>query len=196
MLQGTIVRLEPLTLEHVPALCDIGLDPELWRYTVSVISSHDDMVEYVNAALAVREAGTGLPFVTVLQENNQVIGSTRFANYEAANLRAEIGWTWIAQPWQRSGANIEAKLLMLRHAFDVLGFNRVEFKTDALNDKSRTALRGIGAVEEGTFRRHMVCANGRIRDSVYYSIIKEEWPAVRAALQQRLNRHTKVEAGT
>ncbi|MGQ0813371.1 MAG: GNAT family N-acetyltransferase [Gemmatimonadota bacterium] len=156
-------------------------------------SYHDEYHEArgdggIHAALALQESGTALPFVTVLRRENRVIGSTRFANYEAPHRRVKIGWTWIAPPWQRSGANVEAKLLMLTHAFDVLGLNRVEFKTDAINAKSRNALLGIGAREEGTLRSHMVLGNGRVRDSVYFSITKEEWPAVRARLRERLER--------
>lgn len=185
-LRGSRVRLEPLSLAHVPMLCEVGLDPELWRMTSTNITDAVEMEAYVRAALATRDAGTALPFATVLEAENRVIGSTRFANYDPGNRRVEIGWTWIAPRWQRSGANVEAKLLMLTHAFDVLGCNRVEFKTDALNDKSRTALLGIGALEEGTLRSHMVLWNGRIRDSVYYSVIREEWPQVRARLENRL----------
>lgn len=179
------MRLEPLSIEHVDALFAIN-DPELWRWTVVRIATREHMAEYVATAIAWRAAGTALPFVTVLKSENRVIGCTRFANYEAADRRAEIGWTWVSPRWQRTGANIEAKLLMLTHGFEVLGLNRVEFKTDALNDKSRTALNGIGAVEEGTWRSHMVVWNGRIRDSVYFSVIKEEWPGVRASLASKL----------
>src|SRR5688572_10423968 len=131
-------------------LCAVGLAVELWRFTTTKMSTPADMRAYVDTALAWREAGTALPFATVLQNENRVIGSSRFANYDETHKRVEIGWTWIAPPWQRSGANVEAKLLMLRHAFETLGCNRVEFKTDALNEKSRRALRGIGAMEEGT----------------------------------------------
>jgi RimJ/RimL family protein N-acetyltransferase len=175
-----------LSLAHVPNLCEVGLDPELWRVTSTNITIAVEMAAYVQAALETQAAGTALPFATILAAENRVIGSTRFANYDRGNRRVEIGWTWIAPPWQRSGANVEAKLLMLGHAFDVLGCNRVEFKTDALNDKSRSALLGIGAQEEGTLRRHMVLWNGRIRDSVYFSVIREEWPQVRAHLEGRL----------
>jgi RimJ/RimL family protein N-acetyltransferase len=185
-LRGARVRLEPLSRAHVPQLCEVGLDPELWRVTSPNITSQAEMEGYVCAALEARAAGTALPFATIFEAENRVIGSTRFANYDPGNRRVEIGWTWIAPPWQRSGANVEAKLLMLAHAFEVLGCNRVEFKTDAVNVKSRAALRGIGAQEEGTLRSHMVLSNGRIRDSVYFSVIREEWPRVRGRLEERL----------
>lgn len=188
-LEGARVRLEPMSLEHVDGLAAVGLDPELWRITATNIANRDDLAIYVRDALAAQKAGSALPFVTVLKSENRVIGSTRFANYDGPSRRVEIGWTWLAAPWQRSGANVEAKLLMLTYAFEVLDLNRVEFKTDAINDKSRTALLGVGAKEEGTMRRHMVLWNGRIRDSVYFSVIREEWPDVKRRLQERLARH-------
>src|SRR5207253_6164961 len=136
------------------------------------------------------------PFATVWNETQQVVGSTRFGNMDMPNKRVEIGWTWLAPAWQRSAANTEAKLLMLTHAFETLGCNRVEFKTDALNEKSRRALHGIGAIEEGTLRHHMVVpalpptparADGtRLRDSVYFSVLAEEWPSVKSQLRERL----------
>lgn len=186
VLSGSRVRLEPLALAHVPALCEIGLDPELWRVTVTRLTTPAEVAAYVRAAHRERDAGTALPFATILQAENRVIGSTRFGNYDRENCRVEIGWTWVAPAWQRSGANVEAKLLMLAHAFDVLGCNRVEFKTDAINDKSRRALLGIGATEEGILRRHMVLWNGRVRDTVYFSVIREEWPRLRANLEAKL----------
>jgi N-acetyltransferase len=193
ILRGGIVRLEPLSHDHVDALSAIGLESELWSYTTTNLSTHADMLAYVEAALKLRDAGTALPFATILQREHRVIGSTRFANYEAEHKKAEIGWTWIARPWQRTGANVEAKLLMLQHAFEVMDLNRVEFKTDALNNKSRNALRGIGAQEEGILRSHMVLWNGRRRDSVYYSVLKEEWPDVKQLLTRRLSGSASVE---
>jgi RimJ/RimL family protein N-acetyltransferase len=188
-LEGDRVRLEPMSLAHVEGLAAVGLDPELWRITATNITNRDDLAVYVRDALAAQKAGSALPFVTVLKAEDRVIGSTRFANYDGPSRRVEIGWTWLAAPWQRSGANIEAKLLMMTHAFEVLELNRVEFKTDAINDRSRTALLGIGAKEEGTLRSHMVLWNGRIRDSVYFSVIKDEWPEVKLRLQERLAKH-------
>jgi RimJ/RimL family protein N-acetyltransferase len=185
-LEGPTIRLEPLTLDHVDALLVVALDPELWRLTVSAVSPRADLEEYVNEALAEEKMGTALPFVTVLRATGQVIGSTRFGNAVPAHRRVEIGWTWLGRPWQRSGANREAKYLMLRHAFDQWGCLRVEFKTSALNQRSRTALLGLGAVEEGILRHHMINADGSLRDSVYFSILSEEWPAVRRRLEERL----------
>ncbi|HET6702171.1 MAG TPA: GNAT family protein [Gemmatimonadaceae bacterium] len=187
-LSGRLVRLVPLTSEHVAPLYAVASDPELWRWTVSRIASVDDMRAYVEAALEAQRAGTALPFVTTDAATGEVIGSTRFGNIDLDNRRAEIGWTWLRRDRQRTGCNTEAKLLMLRHAFDVLGCIRVELKTDALNQQSRAAILGIGAVEEGILRSHMVTASGRLRDSVYYSILDREWPAVRARLEERMTR--------
>ena len=187
-LQGSIVRLEPLTLDHLPGLTSVGLEGDLWRWTLSVNQTPGDMRSYVEAALASATAGTEVPFATIEQSSGRVIGSTRFLSIDAHHRRLEIGYTWIAPAWQRTAANTEAKLLMLTHAFNVLGALRVEFKTDALNERSRAALLGIGASEEGTMRNHMVTDSGRRRHSVYFSVIEEEWPRVRQNLDARLSR--------
>ena len=168
-LEGPTIRLEPLTLDHLDALLVVAEDPELWRLTVSVVTSRESLEEYVREALAEQQAGTALPFVTMLRATGQVIGSTRFGNAVPMHRRVEIGWTWVGRPWQRSGANREAKYLMLRHAFECWDCLRVEFKTSALNQRSRNALLGIGAVEEGILRHHMINADGSLRDSVYFS---------------------------
>jgi N-acetyltransferase len=186
VLAGEIVRLEPLSLAHVPALTEVGLDPELWRWTTNRITSEREMAEYVEVALRWAKEGTALPFVTIGQRTGAVIGTSRFANIDRANRRMEIGWTWVTPAWQRTGANVEAKLLMMGHAFERLGCIRVEFKTDSLNEKSRRALLGIGAKEEGTLRNHMIVWDGRLRHSVYFSVIESEWPKVKSQLQQRL----------
>lgn len=186
VLSGSVVRLEPLARAHHEGLCDVGLDPELWRLNPSRVTSPDDMRKYIETALLWQEQGTALPFATVEQASGRVIGSTRFMNIDVANRRAEIGATWIARPWQRTAVNTEAKYLMLRHAFESLGFIRVELKTDFLNERSRNAILRIGATQEGIFRKHVICWDGRVRDSVYFSIIDSEWPAVKTALQQKL----------
>lgn len=187
-LEGTTVRLEPLTPEHLPGLVEVGLDPRLWRWTLNLIETADDMRAYVQAALDEAAAGREVPFATVEQATGRVVGSTRYLSIEPHHRRLEIGYTWVAPPWQRTAVNTEAKLLMLGHAFDRLGALRVEFKTDSLNDQSRRALAGIGAVEEGTFRNHMISQGGRRRHSTYFSVIEEEWPAVRELLETRLRR--------
>lgn len=185
-LEGRVVRLEPMTLDHVDALSRVGLDPSLWALTTSRIETRADMQQYVETALAEQAAGTSLPFVTMARATGEVVGSTRFANVVHEHARAEIGWTWIAPRWQRTAVNTEAKYLMLRHAFEHMGCRRVELKTNARNARSRAAMLRIGAIEEGTLRRHMINADGSSRDSVYFSVIAEEWPDVRARLEAML----------
>ena len=187
-LSGRFVRLEPLSLDHLDALAEVGLDPALWRWLAFPVRTKDGLRAYIDEALRDREAGKSMPFATIDQSSGQPIGSTRYGNIDLFNRRVEIGWTWVAVPWQRSAVNTEAKVLMLEHAFEHLGCNRVEFKTDSLNEQSRDALLGIGAKEEGILRNHMVTETDRLRHSVYYSVIASEWPAVRAHLERRLER--------
>jgi RimJ/RimL family protein N-acetyltransferase len=186
-LQGSIVRLEPLSERHADALSDVAYHPELWLFTMTRVADRTELDTYVRAALTMAAEGTALPFVTILPHEQRVIGSTRFANYDRENRRIEIGWTWVGPSWQRSGANVEAKLLMLTHAFETLNCNRVEFKTDVLNTKSRNALLGIGATEEGVLRQHVMLWSGRWRDSIYYSVLGSEWPRVKQNLERRLS---------
>jgi RimJ/RimL family protein N-acetyltransferase len=185
-LRGHNVRLEPLTLEHVTALCAVGLEPELWRWIPKPVTNAAEMREYVEIALGEQRRGVAVPFATVHQTSGRVIGSTRYANIDAVNRRLEIGWTWLTSAHQRTRANTEAKLLQLTHAFETLGAVRVELKTDALNVQSRTAILRLGAIEEGTFRRHVLTVSGRWRDSVYFSILDSEWPAIKIRLTERL----------
>jgi N-acetyltransferase len=185
-LEGRSVRLEPLGASHHAALCEVGLDPELWRLIPYRVSTPDEMRDYIGSALEAQAAGTAIPFATVERASGRVVGSTRFMNIDAANRRVEIGATWIAKPWQRTTINTEAKYLMLRHAFETLGCIRVELKTDALNQRSRQAILRIGAREEGTLRQHMVTWSGRLRDSVYFSILDSEWAGVKAELEAKL----------
>jgi RimJ/RimL family protein N-acetyltransferase len=185
-LQGRHVRLVPMTPEHVSALWEAARHPELWRLGMSRMDSEDDMRRYVAAALQAQSAGTALPFVTTEAATGKVIGSTRFGNAEPAHRRVEIGWTWITPAWQRTGVNTEAKYLMLRHAFESLGCVRVELKTDVLNDRSRNAMLRIGAREEGILRKHQITELGRIRDSIFFSVVDDEWPAVRARLEEMM----------
>ena len=187
-LEGRHVRLVPLSLEHVPALWEVARDPDLWRLTIAQVHSEDDLRSYVQAALNSQAAGTALPFATTDAATGRPIGSTRFGNVSAHDRRVEIGWTWIGRPWQRTPANTEAKYLMLRHAFETLGCMRVELKTDALNQRSRNAMLRLGCREEGTLRKHMLTEGGRVRDTVFFSIIDDEWPAVKARLEEMLAR--------
>ena len=187
-LQGRIVRLEPLSLEHVPGLAEVGLDPAIWRWTIARPASEADLHGWAETALRARAAGTEMPFATLEAATGRPIGSSRYMNIVVEHRRLEIGWTWVAPPWQRSGANREAKLLMLTHAFEVLRCRRVEFKTDSNNEPSRTALLGIGATFEGIFRKHMVMPGDGVRHSAWYSVTDDDWPAVRERLEALIRR--------
>lgn len=186
VLEGRLVRLEPLALHHLEALSAVGLDPGLWRWTTSFVGSAQEMRAYIETALREGREGRSLPFAIVDRASNRVVGSSRFGNIDGINRRAEIGWTWIAPQWQRTGINTEAKYLLLTYAFESLGCVRVELKTDALNEQSRRAILRLGAKEEGTLRSHMITYSGRARDTVYFSILEQEWPAVKARLESML----------
>lgn len=187
-LEGSVVRLEPLSLDHLAGLTEVGLDRELWRWTLGAVQSPGDMRAYVEIALTAAAEGREVPFATIERASGRVVGSTRYMSIDAHHRRLEIGSTWIAPAWQRTALNTAAKLLMMAHAFDGLRVLRVEFKTDSLNERSRAALLGIGATEEGTLRNHMITDAGRRRHSVYFSVIEEEWPHVRRHLESRLAR--------
>jgi N-acetyltransferase len=187
-LEGAHVLLEPLDQSHFEGLSKIAFDPDLWRLNIATIRDADELNASIEAMLAAQAAGSMLPFATIERASQRVIGSTRFMNIERAHRRLEIGGTWIAKPWQRTVINTEAKYLMLRHAFEELGCVRVELKTDALNQQSRTAILRIGAKEEGTLRQHTMTWNGRTRDTVYFSILDKEWPQVKADLEAKLTR--------
>jgi len=195
VLEGEQVRLEPLSLRHLPRLVEIGLDDNIFRWFTEPVGTPEEMESFVAAALREREAGKALPFATVERRTGLAVGSTRFGNIDRGHRRVEIGWTWIAPAWQRTAVNTEAKYLMLRFAFEVWGCNRVEFKTDSLNQPSRRAIARLGAKEEGTFRNHMVTASGRLRHTVYFSVIKEEWPEVKAGLENRMKEHGGTNGG-
>lgn len=186
-LEGRFVRMEPLSLDHVDALCEVGLEPSLWTWIPTAVKTPAEMRQYVEIALAERDAGRALPFATIDRATGTVVGSSRYAAISVPDRRVEIGWTWIGAPWQRTYINTEAKLVMLRHAFEEWGCRRVELKTDGLNEKSRAAIARIGATQEGIFRQHMMTASGRVRDTVYFSILDTEWPTVRARLTARLD---------
>ncbi|HEX6549118.1 MAG TPA: GNAT family N-acetyltransferase [Gammaproteobacteria bacterium] len=186
MLEGEHVRLEPLSFDHLDGLCAVGLDESLWQWVPTPVRNRAEMREYLESALADQGRGVSLPFATVHKASGQVIGSTRFANMDLRDRRVEIGWTWIARPWQRTVINTEAKFLMLRHAFETLNCVRVELKTDVLNEPSRRAILRLGAKEEGIWRKHRYMWTGRFRDTVYYSILDSEWPSVKAGLQAKL----------
>jgi RimJ/RimL family protein N-acetyltransferase len=185
-LEGAHVKLQPLSESHLDALCEVGLDPELWKWIPIQVLDRDQMMSYIRAALSDQAKGISLPYATIDRAQGKVVGSTRFMSIDVPNKRVEIGATWIAKPWQRSAINTEAKYLMMRHAFETWGVNRVEWKTDALNTQSRNAILRLGAKQEGIFRQHVVTWSGRLRDSVYFSVIALEWPEVKKALEAKI----------
>jgi len=185
-LDGDRVRLEPMSLDHLDELSAAGAFDELWKWTRARATTRESMREYMEAAMAEAAQGVAMPFVTVDKASSRIIGSTRFGNIDPFNRRVEIGWTWITPEFQRSYVNSEAKYLMLRQAFEVWDCVRVELKTDVLNSKSRAAMVRLGATEEGIFRKHMLAYGGRFRDSVYFSILDTEWPAVKQKLESSL----------
>jgi RimJ/RimL family protein N-acetyltransferase len=187
ILEGSHVRLEPLAKAHLAGLTQVGLEEELWRWIPVPVRTAEEMGAYIDTALEEQKRGVSLPFALIERATGRAIGSTRYGNIDRAHRRAEIGWTWVAREWQRTAVNTEAKYLLLRHAFETLGSIRVELKTDSLNEKSRAAILRIGAQEEGIFRNHMITAGGRIRHTVYFSILDCEWPAVKARLESLLN---------
>lgn len=187
-LEGATVRLEPIRREHADVFWQAAKDAleDIFRWIPYQMQTREDFQHLVDKIFAEQERGESVAFATVERLSGRVIGSTRFMNIDRANRRVEIGSTWIAPAWQRTAVNTEAKYLMLRQAFEVWGCIRVELKTDALNQKSRNAILRIGAKEEGTLRKHVITWTGRVRDSVYFSILDDQWPEVKAMLEQRL----------
>jgi len=187
-LEGKTVKLAPLKLEHLSELYEAGSDESLWRWTANTIKHREDMLGYVETALGELARKVSVPFVTIEKSSEKIIGSTRFGNIDANNRKTEIGWTWINPTHQRTRINTEAKLLMLTYAFETWNCIRVELKTDVLNEKSKNAIRRIGGIEEGILRQHLITDAGRLRDTVYFSIIDSEWQTVKANLKEMLEK--------
>jgi RimJ/RimL family protein N-acetyltransferase len=194
VLQGERVRLEPLDERHVPGLLAAATDPATWTWLFAQLDDEAVLRAWLADALRARDAGTELPFTTIDARTGRVVGSTRYLAIVPGHRRLEIGWTWLTPAAWGTGINVEAKLLLLTHAFDTLGAMRVELKTDARNERSRAAILALGAQFEGVFRKHMRMANGRIRDSAWYAITDDDWPAVRARLVARLAARARSEA--
>lgn len=185
---GRLVRVVPLAAEHEAGLVEAAGDPEMFAWMpVDMASSRDALRDWLSSSLAAARDGSAVPFAIVAADTGAVLGSTRFLELRLEHLRAEIGWTWVARPAWSTGVNIETKLLLLEHAFERAGLRRVEFKTDARNERSRGALLALGATFEGILRKHMVIRDGGERDSAYYSVIDEEWPRVKSHLRRRLS---------
>lgn len=186
-LTGKHVRLEPLGMQHLNEIYEAGNHESIWTYMSRVIRSVEDATEFIEQALHAQRAGTDLPFAILSLETGKVIGSTRFMNISARDKRVEIGFTWLTPAVWKTTVNTECKWLLLRHCFEQLKLNRVEFKTDARNLNSQRAIARIGGVKEGVFRKHMIVRDGYVRDSVYFSIVDTDWPHVDQKLKMCLN---------
>jgi RimJ/RimL family protein N-acetyltransferase len=184
-LESTIVRLEPLRRDHAGLFWDIAKNDleDIFRWIPYPMQTREDFEKLIDKAFEEQERGESIVFATVEKKSGRTIGSTRFMNIDRVNRRVEIGSTWIAPAWQRTAINTEAKYLMFRQAFEIWKCIRVELKTDALNHRSRNAILRIGAKEEGTLRRHLITWTGRVRDTVYFSVLDSEWPDVKARLE-------------
>jgi RimJ/RimL family protein N-acetyltransferase len=186
ILEGRWVRLEPLREDHAAALGGISLDPEIWRYMPSCPESQADIEDWVRAALSNRARGNEMPFVQIERETGVVIGSTRLLDIRPDHRGVEIGFTWLARPWWWTRINSEAKYLLLRYLFEDVGCIRVALKTDLLNERSQQAIERLGAKCEGVLRRHMIVQGGRYRDTVYYSVLDDEWPGIKERMEREL----------
>lgn len=184
------MRLEPIRRQHAELFWEVAKDDveDIFRWIPYSLKTPEDFQRLIEKAFDEQERGESVVFATVERSSGRVIGSTRFMNIDRVNRRVEIGSTWIAPAWQRTRVNTEAKYLMLRHAFEAGGCIRVELKTDALNHKSRNAILRIGAKEEGTLRRHLITWTGRVRDTVYFSILDDEWAEVKLKLEAYLSK--------
>ncbi|MDX1455429.1 MAG: GNAT family protein [Gammaproteobacteria bacterium] len=186
-LTGEAVRLEPLRPEHADALVAAGRDGELFRSTVTLIPTRESIDAYIDVALGMAADGSGSPFVIVDPRSSKIIGSTRYCRADRANRQLEIGYTFIAGSYQRTRVNTEMKYLMLQHAFESLGANRIELRTHVRNQQSRQAILRLGASEEGVLRQHVLMPDGHWRDTVVFSILAGEWPLVKAGLRRKLD---------
>jgi len=185
-LEGRLVVVEPLTRAHAEGLRLAAADAAVWRWMTAPAHEPEGFEPWLEAALAAAEQGTEVPFAILLRESGEPVGSTRFMTLRPEHRGLEIGWTWHAPRVWGTGVNVETKLLLLAHAFETLGCMRVEFKTDARNERSRGALEALPARFEGIFAKHMLVRGGEVRDSAYYAITDDGWPAVRANLERRL----------
>lgn len=183
-LDGSVVRLEPLEERHRALLQPAAQHPEIFTVTTSAYGEHYD--PYFDHALKLSDGVHEIAFAVLLKEPARHVGMTRYMGIVEQHKRLEIGGTWYEPAVWAGKVNPECKLLLMRHAFEALGFHRVEFKTDARNARSRAAILKLGAKQEGVFRKHMVLADGHVRDSVYFSITDDEWPAVKDGLEKRL----------
>lgn len=193
-LTGQLAQLEPLAPEHLQEIQLAAADGELWQLFFTSVPAPEKTADWLKLALQMQESATALPFVVRDLSTGKIVGTTRFCNIDSKNQRLEIGYTWYSQSVQRSGINTECKLMLLSHAFETLGCIAVEFRTDWFNKRSQAAIERLGAKRDGVLRNHMVQADGRIRDTVVYSIIQNEWPGVKANLRYFLQRGARNQA--
>jgi RimJ/RimL family protein N-acetyltransferase len=186
ILEDELLRIEPLEEKHYELLLPVAMNKELWLYTAAKINEPADFRRYFDTALEERKNKKSYPFAYFNKQTGQYAGSTRYANIEFAHKKLEIGWTWIHPSLQGTGFNKHAKFLLLSYGFETLQLNRIELKTSHLNVKSQKAMRKIGAVEEGTFRKSYINDDGFVRNTVYFSFIIDEWPAIKEKIFERL----------
>ncbi len=192
ILEDDLVRIEPLEENHFNLLLPTAMEPSLWLYTAAKISSPESFRRYFDIALKERKERRSYPFAYYNKQQGRYVGSTRYANIDFDNKRLEIGWTWIHPSMQGTGFNKHCKYLLLSHGFETLGLNRIELKTSHLNLKSQRAMRKIGAVEEGTFRKHIINEDGTVRNTVYFSFIDDDWPEIRNTIFREFADNRKV----
>ncbi|HVW78247.1 MAG TPA: GNAT family N-acetyltransferase [Alloacidobacterium sp.] len=189
-LEGKLVRLEPLTMDHLASLTEAAQDSRLWKWWTDPMQSEDDMRRYIQSGLDGVAAGTVMAWTTRSQKDGRIVGATRFSDINLRNRTLEIGWTWLHPDYQRKGINVEAKYLQLTHAFESMGARRVALKTHHHNLQSQTAIQALGAKPEGVFRNHVIMHDGSTRHTHWFSIIAEEWPEVKEGLERRMQRHS------
>lgn len=189
-LEGKLVRLEPLSLEHEDGLWEAGRDERIWTYMTSKIRTKEDVRKFIETALSNQAKGTELPFTIMDQKSHQILGSTRFLNLSAKDRGLEIGFTWLTPSVWKTAVNTECKQLLLQHCFEELGCIRVQLKTDLRNRNSQRAIARIGGIQEGILRNHMIIQDGYVRDTVFFSILNTEWTMVKAKLTRFLEQNT------
>lgn len=187
-LEGKTVNLVSMDSSQLDGLWEAGQNQSIWEFTSAKVTNKGEMKKVVESAIAEKEKGTQIPFVVLDKKTGKIVGSSRFLDISELHNTLEIGWTWYSPEYWRTSVNTETKLLMLQHAFENRGVNRVQFCTDSRNIRSQTAIARLGAQREGVLRKHRIIADGYIRDTVVYSILKEEWPVIKSNLHEKLNR--------
>lgn len=186
ILEGKTVQLVPMSLDQLDDLWKAADSPEIWEFTASRINSKEEMKQIIEIAATEREKGTQIPFTVIDKESSRIIGSSRFLEISGSNKTLEIGWTWYEPGFWRTGVNTDTKFLMLQYAFEEMEVNRVQFCTDSRNVRSQNAISRIGAQKEGILRKHRIIADGYVRDTVVFSIIRDEWPMVKSLLMDKM----------